>query len=74
MKFYGKKQEEMLCYCMEVATDTVIDAIRAGHSSLEAIKVETAACTGDECATKNPSGKCCTKEIKALIALHSGVS
>ncbi len=71
-KFYAKKQEEMLCYCMGITVDTVVDAIKAGYRSLNAIKAETAACTGDQCATKNPSGKCCAKDIKALIALYGG--
>ncbi len=71
MKFRENKNE-MLCYCIEVPTQTVINAIRAGHTTLKEIKAETAACTGNECATKNPSGKCCSKEIKALIALYGG--
>ena len=70
MKFRENK-EEMLCYCIEVPTQTVINAIRAGYTTLKEIKAETAACTGSECATKNPSGKCCSREIKALIALYS---
>ncbi len=74
MKFYTDKQKEILCYCIEVSTQTVIDAIKAGHTSLKEIKAETAACTGSECATKNPSGICCSKDIKALIVLYSGVS
>ncbi len=70
MKF-REHREEMLCYCIEVHTQTVIDAINAGCTTLKKIRTETAACTGSECVTKNPSGKCCSREIKALIALYS---
>lgn len=70
MKFRENK-EEMLCYCIGVPKQTVIDAIKAGYTTLKEIKAETAACTGNECAIKNPSGKCCSREIKALIILHS---
>ncbi len=68
---FRESKEEILCYCIEVPTQTVIKAIREGYTTLKEIKAETAACTGNECATKNPSGKCCSKEIKALIALYS---
>ena len=74
VKFDTTKREEILCYCIEVPTDTVIAAIKAGHTSLKGIKAETAACTGSECATKNPSGMCCSRDIKALIALYSDVA
>ncbi len=68
---FRESKEEILCYCIEVPTQTVIKAIREGYTTLKEIKAETAACTGNECPTKNPSGKCCSKEIKALIALYS---
>jgi len=61
----------IVCYCIEVDKATIVNAIKNGADSLTKIKELTKACTGSECATKNPSGKCCSKDIKILIAKHS---
>lgn len=57
----------MVCYCIEVDEVTIVNAIKNGADSLTKIKEMTQACTGSECATKNPSGKCCSKDIKILL-------
>ena len=35
------------------------------------IKKKTNACTGNECKEKNPSSKCCSKDIKKLIEVYT---
>ena len=63
--------KKFICYCIEVNKNTIKDAILNGHSTLAMIKKETKACTGNECKEKNPSGKCCSKNIKELIKMYS---
>ena len=60
-----------VCYCIEVDEATIVTAIKNGANSLTKVKEMTKACTGDECAVKNPSKKCCSKDIKKLIEKHS---
>jgi len=61
----------MVCYCIKVDEAIIVKAIKDGADSLAKIKEVTKACTGNECAALNPSGKCCSKDIKILIAKHS---
>ena len=63
--------DDLICYCLEVDKKTIVKAIEDGADTLKAIKVQTTACTGSECATLNPNKRCCSKEIKQLMALHS---
>jgi len=60
-----------ICYCIEVDEVTVVNAIKNGANTLSKVKEITKACTGDECAVKNPSKKCCSKDIKVLIDKYS---
>ncbi len=62
---------DLICYCIEVDKGTIVKAITKGATTLSKIKEETSACTGNECKTKNPNHRCCSKEIKQLIALYS---
>ena len=59
--------KDLICYCVEVNKKRIVDAIRNGATTLQAIKETTGACTGNECKRLNPNGRCCSKEIKALI-------
>ena len=61
----------IVCYCINVDEKTIVDAIKNGASTLKEIRETTKACTGDECKEKNPSKKCCSKDIKKLIELYS---
>ncbi len=63
--------EDLICYCLEVDKGTIVQAIRNGAVTLKAIKEATTACTGNECAEKNPNKRCCSKEIKQLIQLEA---
>jgi len=61
----------MVCYCIKVDEESIVKAIKNGADSLLKVKEITKACTGSECKELNPSAKCCSKEIKILIAKHS---
>ena len=63
--------KKFICYCIEIDENTIKNAILEGHNTLKMIKKETTACTGNECKEKNPSGKCCSKDIKRLIETYS---
>ena len=81
MKFFTKvkrfddvttlDESDLICYCIEVNKGTIVEAIRKGANTLKAIKETTRACTGNECAQKNPNRRCCSKEIKLLIDLYA---
>lgn len=59
--------EDIICYCKSISKKEVLLAIEKGAKSLKEIQNQTRACTGNECATKNPSGKCCSEEILKLL-------
>ena len=63
--------KDLICYCLKVNKRTIIEAILNGATTLKAIKEATSACTGSDCAEKNPNRRCCSKEIKQLIALEA---
>jgi len=66
-----EKNDELICYCIKVAKQTIIDSIQNGNTSLPMIKMDTKACTGSKCKELNPSGKCCSGDIKKLIEKYS---
>ena len=64
------EETDTICWCVGVDKATIVRAVNEGAATLSAIKSATGACTGDECAQKNPNKRCCSKEIKALIARY----
>ncbi|MCI0500474.1 MAG: (2Fe-2S)-binding protein [Epsilonproteobacteria bacterium] len=62
---------ELICYCIEVDKQTIINSIKVGNTTLQTIKNDTKACTGNKCKDKNPNKRCCSKEIKELIELYT---
>ena len=68
---FNFKASPTVCYCIEVDEAMIVEAIKNSANSLAKVKERTKACTGNECAEKNPSGKCCSKEIKTLIKLYN---
>ena len=66
-----KPKSKLVCYCIGVTEQTIVESIERGNVSLSAIKSDTKACTGDRCKELNPSGKCCSKDIKQLIEEYS---
>ncbi len=65
------KSIDLVCYCIEVDKETIISSIKRGNVTLQSIKDDTKACTGSECAVKNPSKKCCSKDIIELIKIYA---
>ena len=63
-------ETQTVCYCKGVSKATIVQAIRNGAHTLEAVQQVTGAGTGSECKTKNPSGRCCSGDIRELIALY----
>jgi len=80
VKFFGKPKKwddvttldetDLICYCIEVDKETITNAIKNGAIMLKTIKEQTKACTGSDCKNVNPNRRCCSKEIKQLIALN----
>ncbi|MGZ2370343.1 (2Fe-2S)-binding protein [Ancylomarina sp. YFZ004] len=58
---------KIICYCKNVTDADIEIAIENGAKTLKDIQVQTKACTGNECATLNPSGKCCSGDINVLL-------
>jgi NAD(P)H-nitrite reductase large subunit len=65
------KDTDLVCYCIKVDKKTIIDAIKNGSITLREIKKSTKACTGNSCKDLNPSGKCCSNDIKNLIQFYA---
>jgi NAD(P)H-nitrite reductase large subunit len=63
--------DDLICYCIGINKKIIINSIKKGNITLKSIKDDTKACTGDQCKIKNPSGKCCAKDIQELIKLYS---
>lgn len=71
MSWLEKGAHETVCYCKNVSKMQVLSAITVeGAKSLEDIKRITGACTGKDCATMNPSGKCCSEDIQEILDLY----
>ena len=63
--------EELVCYCGNVTKGQIIESIRQGERDLPALKAKTGA-LGEDCAKKNPRGRCCTPEIVKLLKYECG--
>ncbi|MCK5833175.1 (2Fe-2S)-binding protein [bacterium] len=60
----------MVCYCKEVTKGQIVSAIRNSADSLKKIQQTTGACTGNNCAEMNPSGKCCDTDIIEILRIE----
>jgi NAD(P)H-nitrite reductase large subunit len=69
-----EQDNELVCYCIEVTKQTIIDSIQRGNVTLSMIKQDTKACTGNRCKELNPSGKCCSGDIIELIQQYAQTS
>jgi NAD(P)H-nitrite reductase large subunit len=56
-------KDRVVCFCYNVNESTIIEAIRAGCSSLTDVRLQTYASTG--CAG-------CAEEVKKLLKKHAG--
>jgi NAD(P)H-nitrite reductase large subunit len=59
--------DNLICYCKGISKSIIEEAINRGAKTLEEIQDQTRACTGNQCAEKNPSGKCCSGDIYKLL-------
>jgi len=57
----------MICYCKNVTKTEIEQTVLNGAITLADIQKMTGACTGNKCKELNPSGECCSKDIKALL-------
>jgi len=58
---------KMICYCNQVTQTEIEAAIQRGAKTLSDIQQITGACTGNQCKELNPSGKCCSGDIRRLL-------
>jgi NAD(P)H-nitrite reductase large subunit len=61
---------QIVCYCNNVTKEEIVRAIAKGAETVEGVTSLTGAGKGTECATKNPSGRCCCPDIQALIEAY----
>jgi len=65
-------KETIICYCLNVTEEEIVQAIRDGAKTLSDIQKATQACTGNQCKELNPSGKCCSRDILKIIQRETG--
>jgi NAD(P)H-nitrite reductase large subunit len=70
MNILDAPPDEPVCWCGLVSKKRVIDAIRNGAATLDDIRKRTGACTIGRCKEFSPRGRCCSKELMALLADH----
>lgn len=59
---------ESVCWCSRVTKGTILAAIRQGATTLGAVRAATGACTVGRCQELSPRGRCCSHEIRLLLA------
>lgn len=59
--------DNIICYCKQITKSEIEKAISDGAKTLKDIQEMTGACTGNECKEMNPSGKCCSEDINAML-------
>jgi bacterioferritin-associated ferredoxin len=62
----------LVCYCGKVNRDRIVQAIRAGATTLKQIQKTTGAGIGDRCEELNPKGTCCIPDIVAILKEETG--
>lgn len=61
---------QIICYCKAITKAAIVQSVHDGARTLDDIRRMTTACTGTECKTKNPSGRCCSDDIQELITVY----
>ena len=59
--------DEIICYCKQITKSEIKKAILDGAKTLKDIQEITGACTGNQCKELNPTGKCCSSDIIAML-------
>ena len=65
---------KIICYCKSVTIDEIEQAIVKGANTLDDIQAITGACTGNKCKELNPSGRCCSEDIKAMLNDNNSIA
>lgn len=63
-------RDTVVCYCKNINKQQILRAITDGAKTLKDIQNITGACTGNQCETLNPSGKCCSSDINELLRIY----
>ncbi len=58
---------KIICYCKNITILEIEQAILKGAKTLDDIQAITSACTGNKCKELNPSGRCCSEDIKVIL-------
>jgi len=58
---------EIICYCKNVTKAEIEQVIKKRAKTLADIQTMTGACTGNQCKELNPSGRCCSEDIKEML-------
>jgi len=64
--------DELVCYCSQVAKKAVVDAIALGAVTMPLLGAMTGAGRVKECAKNNPSGRSCAGDLAELVRLYAG--
>lgn len=62
--------DPMICYCKGVTRSKILSALKQGAKTFKDIQKLTGASTGNECETKNPTGKCCSPFVLEIIKVE----
>ncbi|MCF6205505.1 MAG: (2Fe-2S)-binding protein [Sulfurovum sp.] len=58
--------DDLICYCIGVDKQTIVEAVLNGANTLKTIKEQTMACTGDACKEKTPTAAAAPKRSSSL--------
>lgn len=69
VRVWFKETEEPLpiCYCSNLTRHEIVEAVKAGNTTIEAVRKATGAMTTGKCLTENPTGRCCHKVFQEII-------
>ncbi|KAL0232845.1 hypothetical protein GEMRC1_011592 [Eukaryota sp. GEM-RC1] len=59
--------EVPICYCANLTRGEIIEADNEGDNTLAKVRKCTGKTQTGQCRTKNPSGRCCHKEVQKVI-------
>ena len=62
--------DSLVCFCSRVHKGLIVEAIRAGTSSVKELQETTGAGIGNQCKELNPKGNCCHPDLKSLIEIY----
>ncbi len=68
----SKRSSSLVCYCGRVSREQIVQAIRAGATTLRQVQKATGAGIGDRCKELNPKGTCRIPDIMAIIKEETG--